>query len=323
MRKKLFLPVLAAIFILFLTIFADFIGLRGREVTVSIVQGTPTVEIVKLLKENKVIQFSRLFRIYIREDAAQLKAGVHVFRENMGYKKTLEELKRDVPSANAITLTVPEGFEAREIADLLETEGLCTREDFLSACKEMHKKFTFLPKDGNIEGYLFPDTYALTPDLSASEICDIMVQTFSEKMFTEENLKAAEKNGMSFHETLTLASIVEREAAKDEERPIVASVFYNRLEKGMHLESCATVQYILKERKDVLSYADTKIESPYNTYQNAGLPPAPISSPGIASFSAALHPDKTPYLFFVADGTGGHVFSETYSAHLEAAQQVQ
>lgn len=323
MRKKLILPVLAAIVILFLTVFADFIGLRGREVTVSIVQGTPTVEIVKLLKENKVIQFSRLFRIYIREDAAQLKAGVHVFRENMGYKKTLEELKRDVPSANAITLTVPEGFEAREIADLLETEGLCTREDFLSACKEMHEKFTFLPKDGNIEGYLFPDTYALTPDLSASEICDIMVQTFSEKMFTEENLKAAEKNGMSFHETLTLASIVEREAAKDEERPIVASVFYNRLEKGMHLESCATVQYILKERKDVLSYADTKIESPYNTYQNAGLPPAPIASPGVASLSATLHPDKTPYLFFVADGTGGHVFSETYSAHLEAAQHVQ
>lgn len=323
MRKKLILPFLAAIVILFLTVFADFIGLRGREVTVSIGQGTPTAEIVKLLKENKVIQFSRLFRLYIREDAAHLKAGVHVFRENMGYKKTLEELKRDVPSENTIVLTVPEGYETREIADLLETERLCTREDFLSACKEMHKKYAFLPNDGNIEGYLFPDTYALGPDLSASEICEIMVQTFSEKMFTEENLQASEKIGMSFHEVLTLASIVEREAAKDEERPIVASVFHNRLENGMHLESCATVQYILKERKDVLSYNDTKIESPYNTYQNAGLPPAPIASPGAASLLAALHPEETPYLFFVADGTGGHVFSETYSDHLNATKRVQ
>lgn len=323
MRKKLLLPLLCAALILVLLLIADFFGLRGPEVSVTVPEGSRATDIVRLLKENKVIQFKLPFRFYIHDDAAHLKAGVHGFRQNMGYKNALSELKRNVPLGNEISVTIPEGFEAREIAQILETSGLMGGEAFLSACKEANKTFDFLPSDGNIEGYLFPDTYSFEPDTTAAEICAKMVETFREKMYTKENLRLCDAQGYSFHEALTLASIVEREAAKDEERPIVASVFHNRLKKGMHLESCATVQYILKERKDVLSYADTKIESPYNTYKNAGLPPSPIASPGIPSLSAALSPAKTNYLFFVADGTGGHVFTETYNEHLQAVSSVQ
>ena len=323
MRKKIILPLLAAIVILALSVGADFIGLRGREITVSIPKGSGATDIVRLLKENKIIQFTKLFQLYIHEDAAHLKAGVHTFRQNMGYAKTLAELKRDVPLENEITITVPEGYEAREIALLLENAGLCKSEAFLVACKEAYLSFDFLPQSGNIEGYLFPATYSFEPDTLPSEICNTMVRTFRDKMYTEEHIRLADDLGLSFHEALTLASIIEREAAIDADRPSVSSVFHNRLKKQMYLESCATVQYILKERKDVLSYTDTKIVSPYNTYQNFGLPPAPIASPGVASLSAALHPADTAYLFFVADGQGGHIFSKTYSEHLHAVDSVQ
>ncbi len=323
MRKKILFPLILVVIILALTVMADFIGLRGQEVTVNIPPGSRATDIVRLLKENKVIQFSRIFQFYIREDAANLKAGVHVFRQNMGYEKTLLELKRDVPLENSVSVTIPEGFEAREIALLLESQGLIQSDAFLASCKEAYLSFDFLPKDGNIEGYLFPATYFFQKGDSSSEIRDEMLHTFREKMYTEENIKLAEEMGMSFHEVLTLASIIEREAAIDEDRPTVSSVFHNRLQKQMPLESCATVQYILKERKDVLSFSDTKIDSPYNTYQNYGLPPAPIASPGIESLKAALAPSETAYLFFVADGTGGHVFSETYEEHLRAVDSVQ
>lgn len=319
--KKWILLLLALICALCLWVFADFIGLGGKEVTVAIPSGSGAGEIVRLLKEEKVIQFPSLFQFYIREEAAHLRAGVHTFQKNMGYAAALRELVRDVPLEHAVSVTIPEGYEAREIGLLLESAGLASAADFAAAASSAHADFSFLPEDGNIEGYLFPATYAFLPDDSAETIVHTMVKAFQDKMLTEENKRQAEEIGMSFHEVLTLASLIEREAALDTERSLVSSVFHNRLEKNMRLESCATVQYILKERREVLSYADTKISSPYNTYQNAGLPPSPIASPGLASLAAALHPAKTDYLFFVASGSGGHIFSKTYDEHLAASGQ--
>ncbi len=319
MKKNVIISLAVLLFLTAVTVFLDFHGFGGKEVTVSISPGTGASAIVHQLKENRVIIFPRLFSQYIKKDAGHLRAGVHTFKTHMGYADALKELKQDVPLENTVTVTIPEGYEAREISLLLEENGITSAESFISACHDAHTRYDFLPTDGTVEGYLFPATYTLQKDSSPDKVVDTMLESFSRKMLTEENRARANELGMSFHEVLTLASIVEREAALDEERKLVASVFYNRLERNMRLESCATVQYILKERKDVLSVADTKIESPYNTYLYAGLPPSPIASPGEESLQAALYPETTDYLFFVANGTGGHTFSETYEAHIEAA----
>jgi len=303
-----------------ISVLIDYSGLAGEEVVVSIPQGSGATEIVEILEEKKIISFPFLFTQYIKKDAAGLKAGVHCFKKRMGYKDALEELKKDVPLENSILITIPEGYEAREIATLLEMNGIVSASAFDVACKTAYTRYSFLPSDGNVEGYLFPATYEFLPDSSPELVVDKMLQTFSQKMVSDEIINRTEELNMEFHEVLTLASIIEREAAKDEERALVSSVFHNRLRKNMRLESCATVQYILKERKDVLSVADTKIDSVYNTYRNEGLPPAPISSPGKESLHAALYPKESDYLFFVADGNGGHTFSKTYDEHKTASR---
>ncbi len=318
MKKRFIILSIIAI-ILILTIFiTDFTGLKGKKVTVSVPQGSGAKEIATLLKDNHVIRFPFLFLQYIEKDAMHLKAGVHTFNERMGYEDALTELKRDVPLENTVSITIPEGYEAREIRDLLADKGIVSKEHFDAACRTAHETFVFLPPDGNVEGYLFPATYTFQVGSDAKQIVHTMLKTFENKLYTNENINRLNELGLSFHEALTLASIIEREAAMDSERATVSSVFHNRMRIGMRLESCATVQYVLKERKDILAIQDTKIDSPYNTYIHEGLPPAPISSPGESSFKAALYPSATNYLFFVADGTGGHAFSETYEEHLNA-----
>ena len=318
MKKRILSLSLALLILLSAFMVVDFLGIQGKSVTVIIPKGAGAGEISALLKENHVVCFSFLFRRYISHDASFLKEGVHSFRKGMGYRDALEELKKDVPLENTITVTIPEGFEAREIGELLESLNIITKNDFDAACQKAHADFDFLPKDGNVEGYLFPATYNFQIGADAKEIVCMMIQSFVDKMYTPQYKARCEELGISFSDALTLASVIEREAAKDSERAIVSSVFHNRLKKGMRLESCATVQYILKERKDVLSISDTKIDSPYNTYMYEGLPPSPIASPGEKSLYAALYPENTSYLFFVADGTGGHTFSETYEGHLNA-----
>ncbi len=319
LMKKIWIGLLALLLLLCIaSLFLDVVGIGGAPVSVSIPEGSSASQIAYLLKEKGVIRFPSVFTLYARSDAAHLRAGLHSFTKSMGYKKVLAELCRDVPPANAKTVTIPEGYEVREIATLLEREGIVGAADFMATAKSAYKDFAFLPKDGNLEGYLFPATYQFLAPSSAETVLHVLLSTFEERMYTSTNLARCRELSLSFHEALTMASIIEREAAKSEERKTVASVFYNRLEKNMRLESCATVQYILKERKPVLSNRDTRISSPYNTYQNAGLPPAPIASPGEASMEAALYPAETDYLFFVADGSGGHTFSKTFAEHLAA-----
>lgn len=316
MKKLLIIFLICALLFVLFSAAIDYIGVGGNNVTINIPQGSGASEISKILRDKKVISFSSLFLKYIGDDAEHLKAGVHKFTTHMGYQRTLEELKKDVPLENSLTITIPEGYELREICDLLENAGLVNEEAFTYACKSAYKSHSFLHEDGNVEGFLFPATYTFQIGVSAEEIVSEMLNTFSEKMMTAENVRRAGELGMTFDEALTLASIIEREAAKNDERSTISSVFHNRIAKNMHLESCATVQYVLKDRKPILQISDTKINSPYNTYMYPGLPPAPIASPGEASMRAALYPSETEYLFFVSDGHGGHIFSKTYAEHL-------
>ena len=180
--------------------------------------------------------------------------------------------------------------------------------DFISQIPDREKK---------LEGYLFPDTYEIYKETSAEAIVDKLLSRFN-NIFTKEYKNRAKELNMTIDQVVTLASIIEREAKLDSERKTISAVFHNRLKKKMLLQSCATVQYILKEQKEELTYKDLEIESPYNTYKHIGLPPGPIASPGLKAIEAALYPENTDYLYFFTKDDSSHVFSRTYNEHISA-----
>lgn len=201
------------------------------------------------------------------------------------------------------------------MGERLEANGIVTKKDFLEAAKKDYD-YDFLegkPSTVDLEGFLYPDTYIFEKDVTADEVVGKMLENFDKKLTADIKAKA-DKSDLSLYEIVTLASVVEREVAKPSDRRLVASVFSNRLEIGMALESCATIQYITGENKKQFTYAETRVASPYNTYINRGLPPGPIGSPSIDSILAVIEPEDSGYLYFLsADGTT--YFSRTFEEH--------
>ena len=222
-------------------------------------------------------------------------------------------------------LSVPEGLTGEEIAALLrpgDPEGAAA---FRRAVRATELIADWDPRAEDLEGYLFPDTYHLPRRATESEIVEAMVGEFRE-VFDEDRRLRAEELGLSVRDAVTLASLIEEETAVPEERPLVSAVFHNRLRIGMKLDCDPTVAYALKRAGRYtgrLLVRDLRFESPYNTYLHAGLPPGPISNPGLASLDAALHPAAEKYLYFVARGDGGHQFSRTLGEHLEAVRRLR
>lgn len=213
-------------------------------------------------------------------------------------------------------VTIPEGLTLKEVARILESNGVCKAEDFLACAR--NSKGLALPAQ-TVEGYLFPDTYDLPVGLDPQKTIEIMVNRFFEVF---NGLKKELGVGsINIEETVILASLIEKEAKLDSERPIIASVFTNRLKNGMRLECCSTVEYILPEHKPVLTYADLRTPSPYNAYLHPGLPPGPICNPGRASLKAALRPAQTDFLYFVSQGDGSHRFSKNLAEHNQAKKR--
>lgn len=214
--------------------------------------------------------------------------------------------------------TVPEGLHLRQVASLLQDRGVVDQQSFMRSCRstDIIKRYG-IPFD-TVEGFLFPDTYLVAGGLDAEEIVEIMVERFFERL---DEIKPPPYTDQELEEAVTIASLVEREAVIDEERPLIAAVFYNRLAQNKRLESCATVQYILGKTKERLLHSDLRTPSPYNTYLHVGLPPGPIANPGAASLRAALFPAEVDYLFFVSRGNGTHHFSSTYEEHLRAIRK--
>ncbi|MDD2215033.1 MAG: endolytic transglycosylase MltG [Eubacteriales bacterium] len=329
-NKKHFIIIFILIFILifsFIFIFNSYLN-KGNQavnpkdstlITVSIPNGTSTRGIGEILESKGLIIDSRLFRLKSRINGfdGKYKAGEY----NLSPAMTMDEIITLILSGNDTTLrfTIPEGYDIRKTVAALESANLINSETFLREIETGSFSYDFLkdaPSGSNrLEGYLYPETYEVFANASERDIIVKMLDQFN-KVFTEKYYKRAKELDMDINQVITLASIIEREAVIPEDRPIIAGVFYNRLKKGMQLQSCATVQYILGEQKPVLSVADTKLESPYNTYLITGLPPGPICSPGIQSINAALWPENTDYLYFLAKGDGAHVFSKTYEEHL-------
>ena len=218
-------------------------------------------------------------------------------------------------------VTIPEGYRITEIADLLEKQNLADKDIFLQQTKNM-ELITGTPVD-SLEGYLFPETYHFGKFTPEATIVKKMVETFKERALKQEFLKRAKEIGFSYHEIITLASLIEKETGKDSERKQISSVFHNRLKKNMRLQTDPTVIYAIENFDGNIRKRDLKIDSPYNTYRYKGLPPGPIASPGLKSIIAALYPAKTRNLYFVSRQDGSHQFSATLNEHNRAVQKYQ
>jgi len=295
---------------------------QGKTITIIIPNGANSSQIGSILEDNKLIRNKTVFRIYSKLNNldSKYKAGTYEINNSMDIKAISEMLLQGKGFTEVIRFTIPEGYEIRMIIDKLVELGLGQREKYEELLNEADFDFSFIEgierEEGKLEGYLFPDTYEVYKGSSEKEIINKMLKRFDD-VFNDEYIKRSKELNMSVDEVVTLASIIEREAKIDEDRKMISSAFHNRLKNNMYLQSCATVQYVLKERKENLLYKDLEIQSPYNTYKNPGLPPGPIASPGLKSIEAALYPENTEYLYFFAKDDGSHVFSKTFKEHLQ------
>jgi UPF0755 protein len=226
-------------------------------------------------------------------------------------------------------VTFPEGYNIKQMAEELQIKGIIKNsEDFIREAREGKYDYDFLKsipegRDNPLEGYLFPDTYEFKKGATEHEIIDKMLGRFKE---IYDSKIVGNLNGRTLDELIIMASIVEREAKVEAERPVIAAVFYNRLKENWKLESCATIQYALGYNKEKLLYEDLEINSPYNTYKNGGLPIGPIASPGEKSIMAALNPAEVDYMFFVLkayNGDGSHNFARNYNEFLKYKNQLK
>jgi UPF0755 protein len=291
-------------------------------------QGMSASKVAEELKKQNIIRSAPAFLQLCRWQNAdsKLMAGMYYLSPGMSSREILETLLQGT-EPEVVRITIPEGYTVEQIVNTLVNNGLGTEKEYYKVMASFSAKdYAFLagiPNGKNrLEGFLFPDTYFFDKNAKARDVVDRFLERFSREL-TPETKNKLEEMDLSIYHWLIHASIVEREAQKQEERPVIAGVFANRLRIGMPLQSCATVQYVLGEAKPVLSIEDTKIDSPYNTYKYPGLPPGPISNPGHASLQAVLYPEKTDYLYFVAKQDGSHAFAVTYQQHLNNVAKYQ
>ncbi len=290
---------------------------------VEVRRGQSTASILQHLKKESVVRDEWIPLVYMKvfRGRDSLKAGVYEFTEAVSAVDVIDKLVRgDVVLK---TITVREGLDRFAIGKIFAAEGLGSEEEWTRATGESDLIRDIAPQADSLEGYLFPDTYKFDPGTPAKTIVTSMVGNFRKHWGGEIALITT---GLDPHQTVTLASIVETEAQLPQERPIVASVYMNRIEKRMLLGADPTVIYALKlaDRWDGnIRKADLQIASPYNTYRFPGLPPGPIANPGLASLRAAAAPAKSPYLYFVARNDGSHVFSTNHTEHTANVEKYQ
>jgi UPF0755 protein len=300
-------------------------GYTAAEQLVTIRQGAGTAEIGRVLAEAQVIKDARVFRtaVWWTGQGRSLKAGEYRFDRALTPVDVAGLLARG--EVYTRKLTFPEGLTVEEMSRLYEMRGFGRARDFVEAAHGVQRIADLDPAATDLEGYLFPETYALARNGSAGSLIDRMLDRFR-TVYGEQMRARAAAQGLTTRQLVTLASIVEKETGKAEERPIIAAVFRNRLKIGMPLQADPTVVYALQRahrydgniRKDDLS-----MESGYNTYKYPGLPPGPIASPGKASLEAALMPADVSYLYFVSRNDGSHVFATTLAEHANNVRKFQ
>ena len=285
-------------------------------VFVEIQRGSSRAAITELLAASGVIRSRASFRLLgMRYSGEKLRAGEYLF----DHPRTPEEILRMLAEGRVYlhALTVPEGYTMMDIAQIVARERLATRDAFLAAARDPEAIHDLAPEARTLEGFLFPDTYKFPRGTPPQKIAEAMVRRFRQ-VWGALPARSASTDDPNALGIVTMASLVERETAVAEERPRVASVFYNRLKSGVALDCDPTVIYALRledKYNGALSSGDLRFDSPYNTYHHRGLPPGPIGNPGLESLRAALEPEKTDYFYFVADAEGHHIFSRTLAEH--------
>ena len=306
-RKVLFFTFLTVIIVSFITI--KIITLPPyieKPKLIQIPKNASAEKIAEILKKENVIKSERWFLWIVRRRNLQnkLKAGVYEFYGRVPLKDVINKLANG--NIKLVKVTIPEGSTIKDIGRILEEKKVTSKDKFIEYCLK-----------NKLEGFLFPESYIFPLKISPQSVAHKMEERFWEE-FEKIYGKKASKEDSEVMKIVIVASIVEKEAKVDSERPIIASVIYNRLKKNLPIQSCATVEYALGYHKPRLSEKDILIDSPFNTYLHKGLPPTPICNPGIKSLMAAINPAKTDYLYFVSKGDGTHYFSKTYREHLKA-----
>ena len=290
------------------------------------VTGTETVDVADIdyvaeqLKDAGIIEYKFMFKLFamISDAETKLDPGTYELSTAFDYRALVKKMTAGSPSQQTTKLTFPEGYTMEQIFSLLEENNICSAEDLYEEAANYKFSYSFLNEEmlgdaSRLEGFLFPDTYEFYEGERAYSVINKFLYNFYTR-FTAEMIEKTEERGLTIQQLITIASMIEREAADDEDRYNIASVIYNRLEQGMPLQVDATIQYILPERVAVLTEEELSIDSPYNTYLNTGLPPTPIANPGLASIRAALDPADTGYLYYALDtSTGTHRFFNTYA----------
>jgi UPF0755 protein len=283
-------------------------------------EGSSVSSIARSLEKAELIRNHAYFTAVTRLLGVEnkIKAGYYEFNTTMSIRALIRKLvKGEVLTTK---LTIPEGLTVKEMAQLVQKRVGIPVEAFLTAVSEYKPEFmTEHDVNYQVEGFLFPDTYQLPYNVTAKQLVKTMVNRFVSMV----GIEPVEVRGrtLSIWEVVTIASLIEEEAKLDEDRPKISGVIYNRLDQRMNLQLCASVLYVLGVKKERLSLADTKIDSPYNTYQNPGLPPGPISNPGMEAIRAAMNPADVEFLFYISTSDGTTYYSKTYEEHLRSIRQ--
>lgn len=293
-------------------------GVGKKEVEIR--HGATVKQISHQLYQKRLIHSPRLLQYLAQLNGSRrrLKAGIHPLDGQMTTWEVLIELERSRDVTQNVT--VPEGLEKKQIAKILSEKLNLDQKKLLLLMNSAAFCITLSVQAKDLEGYLFPETYNFPTTVSEQQVLRRMVE-HCQAVFDERLQRRARELGMSIHEVITFASIIEGETSWDSERDTIAAVYHNRLKKGMRLQADPTVQYALPGEPRRLFYKDYDYDSPYNTYRHSGLPPGPINSPGRASIVAALFPADVDYLYFVATGEGGHVFTHSLQEHKAATKR--
>lgn len=284
-------------------------------------KGEKVESIAERLSEENIVTSKFQFYYYLKTNnlLSKILPGDYEIGGNM----TIPEIASIITEERNkfLKLTFPEGWDSKKIAERLSANGF-SGDEFLNIVKnpsaELTNRYSFfsmLPKGTNLEGYLFPDTYFLPQKFNAEDITKKILANFDNRL-TPDLREEIKKQGKSLEDIITMASIIEREVSNEEDKKVVSGIFWNRIKNKQALQSCATISYILGVNKKQYSFEDTRIQSPYNTYINKGLPPGPINNPGLSSIEAAIYPEETNYNYFLSDPeTGKTIFSKTIEEH--------
>lgn len=326
MRKIKFIIIFLIILGIFSLFFYSYqinypLAKEGEEISFVIKGGQSPQAIAESLEEQGIIKSSFWLRYYLKNKrlANQVIAGTFSLSPTMSISQIAKKITTLNIIDNETEIVLIEGWNASEIGEYLDENGFCSQKEWLSLIDSYeNNNYNFLddrPRGNDLEGYLFPDTYRIYQDADCEDILLKLLNNFDKKLSAEMR-KDIKSQGKEIFEIITMASVIEKEVTSVKDMKIVSGIFWDRIKNRQALESCATLAYILGENKTQYSLEDTQISSPYNTYRNRGLPPGPITNPGLNAIQAAIYPTYTNYNYFLSDPkTGDTIWSKTFEEH--------